>query len=107
MDRPAPRTEELRRLHATLDRLLRRMTRRLPGSPREMQMDAGAAIAMLYDLEVPNRAGLSATLAGLLRELGQRRPDVLRHVVVLESSVAQIGDLLAGSREDTGGEGAP
>lgn len=104
MDRPTPSPENLRRLHATLDRLLRRMTRRLPGSPREMQMDASAAIALLYDVEAPNRAGLSATLAALVRELGQRRPDLLRHVVVLESSVAQIGDLLAEPREGPAGE---
>ncbi|HEV2148075.1 MAG TPA: hypothetical protein VGR37_11785 [Longimicrobiaceae bacterium] len=107
MDHPAPSAEELRRLHATLDRLLRRMTRRLPGSPREMQMDASAAIAMLYDLEVPNRGGLSATLAGLLRELGQRRPDVLRHVVVLETSLAQIGELLPEPGEGAGGGPLP
>ena len=94
MDQPAQPSEELRRLHATLDRLVRRLTRQLYGSPREMQMDAGAAINLLYGLEVPNRAYLSSTLANLVRELGQRRPDLLRYIVTLEKSLEQIGELL-------------
>ncbi len=93
---PAPSRDELRLLHATLDRLLRRMTRRIPGSPREMQMDASSAIGMLYRVEVPNRAYLVSTLGGLVRELGQRRPDLLRFIVTLESALAQIGELLPG-----------
>jgi len=98
---PAPSRDDLRRLHATLDRLLRRMTRRIPGSPREMQMDASAAITLLYRVEVPNRAYLVSTLGGLVRELGQRRPDLLRFIVTLESALPQIGELLPGG-EDPG-----
>lgn len=94
MDQPASPSGDLRRLHATLDRLLRRLTRQLYGSPREMQMDAGAAINLLYGVEVPNKAYLSSTLAGLVRELGQRRPDLLRFIVTLEKSLEQIGELL-------------
>lgn len=101
--RPDPSSEKLRRVHATLDRLVRRLTRRLHGSPREMQMDAGAVIGLLYDVEVPNRAYLSSTLANLVRELGQRRPDLLRYIVTLEKSLEQIESLLP----PEGGAGGP
>lgn len=94
MEPPASRRDALRHLHATLDRLLRRMTRRLHGSPREMQMDAAAAIGLLQQVEVPNRAYLASTLGNLVRELGQRRPDLLRYVVTLEGSLTQVGELL-------------
>ncbi|HEV2734010.1 MAG TPA: hypothetical protein VGV85_04190 [Longimicrobiaceae bacterium] len=92
--RPDQSLEDLRRLHATLDRLVRRLTRRMYGTVRETQMDAGAAIGLLYGLEVPNRAILSSTLASLVRELGQRRPDLFRFIVTLESSLEQIGAML-------------
>jgi hypothetical protein len=91
---PAQPTEDLRRLHATLDRLVRRLTRQLYGSPREMQMDAGAAINLLYGLEVPNKAYLGSSLANLVRELGQRRPDLFRYTVTLQGALEQIGALL-------------
>ncbi|HEX2190813.1 MAG TPA: hypothetical protein VHG51_18040 [Longimicrobiaceae bacterium] len=107
MDPPASPRDSLRRLHATLDRLLRRMTRRLHGSPREMQMDAAAAIALLPQVEVPNRAYLASTLGNLVRELGQRRPDLLRYVVTLEGSLAQVAELLAAGAEEPGEAGAP
>ncbi len=87
--------EGLRRLHAVLDRLLRRMTRRYPGSPREMQMDAAAAIDLLLAVHVPNREYLSTSLARLIRELGQRRPDLFRHVTLVEAALNQLDDLLA------------
>jgi hypothetical protein len=97
MDQPAQPDqplEDLRRLHATLDRLVRRLTRRMYGTVRETQMDAGAAIGLLYGLEVPNKPILSSTLASLVRELGQRRPDLFRFIVTLESSLEQIGAML-------------
>jgi hypothetical protein len=92
--RPDQSLEDLRRLHATLDRLVRRLTRRMYGTVREMQMDAGAVIGLLYGLEVPNKPILSSTLASLVRELGQRRPDLFRFIVTLESSLEQIGAML-------------
>ena len=101
---PAQPAEDLRRLHATLDRLVRRLTRRMHGNPREMQMDAGAVIGLLYGVEVPNKAYLSSTLANLVRELGQRRPDLFRYIVTLQSSLAQIEEMLP--PEDPAG-GAP
>lgn len=96
MDQPASSREQLRRLHTVLDRLLRRMTRRLRGSPREMQVDAGTAIGLLQQVEVPNRAYLAGTLSSLVRELGQRRPDLFRYVVTLESTLVQVAELLEG-----------
>ncbi len=93
-DRPDPSPQDLRRLHATLDRLVRRLTRRMYGNAREMQMDAGAVIGLLYGVDVPNKAYLSSTLASLVRELGQRRPDLFRFIVTLESSLEQIGEML-------------
>lgn len=107
MEQPPTSRDALRRLHATLDRLLRRLTRRLPGSPREMQMDASSAIALLHQVEVPNGAYLAATLGALLRELGQRRPDVLRHIVTIERSLPQIEALLAASPEEGPDDASP
>jgi hypothetical protein len=97
MDQPAQpdqSLEDLRRLHATLDRLVRRLTRRMYGTVRETQMDAGAVIGLLYGLEVPNKSILSSTLASLVRELGQRRPDLFRFIVTLEGSLEQIEAML-------------
>jgi hypothetical protein len=84
----------LRQLHAVLDRLVRRMTRRLYGTPREMQMDASAAIGLLLQAEVPNREYLAGQMASLVRELGQRRPDLLRYIVTVESTLTQIEERL-------------
>lgn len=105
MEQPTQPAEDLRRLHATLDRLVRRLTRQLYGSPREMQMDAGAVINLLYGVEVPNKAYLSSTLANLVRELGQRRPDLFRYIVTLQSSLEQIGAMLP--PEDSAGGPPP
>ena len=92
---PPPR-EGLAELRAVLDLLLRRLTRRAYATPREMQVDAGRAISLLLEVRVPNGEYLASTLSGLIRELGQRRPDLLRHIVILESFLAQIDTLLDG-----------
>jgi|GEM_PF-3122474 len=82
--------ETLRELSAVLDRLVRRLTRRAPGTPREMQMDAARAITLLNDVRVPNREYLASNLAAVIRELGQRRPDLHRYIVLLETSATQV-----------------
>jgi hypothetical protein len=86
----------LQELHAVLDRLVRRMTRRVFGSPREMQMDASAAIGLLREVELPNREYLAGQMANLVRELGQRRPDLFRYVVTVESTLGEIEKRLRG-----------
>lgn len=96
-------TDPLRHLHEVLDRLVRRMTRRLPGSPREMQVDAGTAIGLLQEVHVPNREYVASVLSGVIRELGQRRPDLLRSIILLEETLAHIEDRLREAPEEPGG----
>ena len=80
----------LRELHAVLDRLVRRLTRRAVGTPREMQMDAARAITLLNEVRIPNREYLASNLTAVIRELGQRRPDLHRYVVYLETAAVQV-----------------
>lgn len=89
-----PPEHPLRQLHAVLDRLGRRMTRQLYATPREMQMDASAAIGLLLQAEIANREYLAGQMASLVRELGQRRPDLLRYIVTVESALTQIEERL-------------
>lgn len=84
--------DPLRRLHAVLDRLVRRLSRRVRATPREMQMDASAAIGLLREVELPSREYLASRLAHLIRELGQKRPNVFQYVVMLEETVGALED---------------
>ncbi len=86
----------LRQLHAVLNQLVRRMTRQLYATPREMQMDASDAIGLLLQAEIPNREYLAGQMASLVRELGQRRPDLLRYIVTVETTLAQIEERMGG-----------
>lgn len=107
MHAPSREDHPLRHLHAVLDRLLRRMTRRLPGGPREMQVDAGTAIGLLHEVDLPNREYVASVLSGVIRELGQRRPDLLRQITFLEETLAEIGDRLREPPEEPGGSARP
>ncbi|HEX2094106.1 MAG TPA: hypothetical protein VHG28_17010 [Longimicrobiaceae bacterium] len=102
-----PSPEALRRLYTVLDQLLRRMTRRLHGSPREMQMDAGSAINLLYDVRIPNREYVASTLSALIRELGQRRPDLFRYITFVEGTLVTLDQMLQSTPEEGGPGGAP
>lgn len=77
-------------LAGILRRLVRRMTRQEWASPRLMQMDVGQAIAVLTRVDFPKRGLLSRALADLIRELGSKRPDLYRYVIVVEESAADL-----------------
>lgn len=90
-ENPAP-PPEMRQLHALLRRLLLRVTRRAWATPREMQMDASRAIGLLPHAPPSVQAQLTPTLSGLVRELGQKRPDLYRHIVTLERVVVTLDE---------------
>lgn len=80
--------EELRQL---LRQIVQRVTKQTFATPRQKQLDVGNAISLLNRIEeFPERHILRRTLAELLRELGKRRPDLHRHVVIIEKSIAQL-----------------
>ena len=91
-------------LYVVLDRLVRRMTHRLFGTPRLMQLDVGAAISLLLQSEHPHREYLASQLGKLLRELGNRRPDLHQHILFFEENKARLADRLGiDDREACGG----
>jgi hypothetical protein len=82
--------EELRQL---LRRLVQRVTKQTFATTRQKQLDVGNAISLLNRIEkFPERLILQRALAEMLRELGKRRPDLHRHVVVIEKSIVQLGE---------------
>jgi hypothetical protein len=96
----------LENLHAVLDRLARRMTRRTFGTTREMQMDAGTALGLLHQAPIAQRAQLTSALLNFIREIGYYRTDPLRHIKVIDSALAELRDLLRESRAEAEREGA-
>jgi hypothetical protein len=88
--------DPLEQLHAVLRRLVRRMTRREFSTPRLMQVDVGAALALLNRTEFPRKLIVKRHLTELLPEVGRRRPDLGRHVVALEEAVRELKELTEG-----------
>ena len=86
-------TDPLEQLYTVLHRLVMRMTRRAFSTPRLMQMDVGAALALLARTEFPRKLIVKRHLSELLREAGKRRPDLGRHVVALEEAVKELREL--------------
>ena len=83
--------EELRELEALLFRIVQRMTRRLYSTPLLTQIDVGHAISLAYRIEdFPHASKVRKALPDLVRELGKRRPDLLRYVVLLEAVVRDL-----------------
>ena len=89
---PTP-DEALAELRDVLHRLVLRLTRRSFATPRQMQMDVGTALAMLGRVEFPRKLLTKRSLMELLPELGRRRPNLQRHVTVLEESVLELREL--------------
>jgi hypothetical protein len=89
MDRDA-----LEDLYDTLDRLARRMTRRAFGTDRQMQMDAGNALGVLHRAPIAHRHQLSGALMSFIREVGYHGTDPRRHLIVIESALAELRELL-------------
>jgi hypothetical protein len=80
-------------LRQLLRRLVQRVTKQTFATTRQKQLDVGNAISLLNRIEkFPERLILQRALAEMLRELGKRRPDLHRHVVVIEKSIVQLGE---------------
>ena len=92
MEATPPPRDPRRELRWVLEQILLKVTGRLWANPRQIQLDAGSAISLLYDVEVRNGDYLASTLSGLVRELGQRRPNPARYVDVLESFIAVLDE---------------
>lgn len=86
--------DALEHLYDALDRLARRMTRRAFGTDRQMQMDAGSALGVLHRAPIAHRHQLSGALMSFIREVGYHGTDPRRHLVVIESAIAELRDLL-------------
>lgn len=91
MEHPSSPDETTRALRETLERLIRQMSRQEWATPRQMQMDAGEAMNYLYEL---GRGGsyMVALLTNLVRELGQRRPDLFRFIVALQDYLDEFDE---------------
>lgn len=96
MSAPDPRA----RLRAVLDGLLRKLTRRTWANARQMQVDAGAAMALLREVSIPNGEHVAMQLGALLRELGRPRPDLSRYVLTVEEAIGAIDRGEARAREE-------
>ena len=82
--------EELRLL---LRRLVQRLTKQTFATTLQKQLDVGNAISLVNRIDdFPERHIVRRALAELLRELGKRRPDVHRYVLILEKAIGQLGD---------------
>lgn len=86
-------TKELRELKFVLHRIVKRITRQMFTTPLQTQIDVGTAIGMVQqvdDEDFPARSLVSRTLADLLREVGKKRPDYYRYILVLEDAVRDL-----------------
>lgn len=91
MDYDESELQRLRELRELLDRLVRSLTRRVFATPLQMQRDVGNALAMLRDVEFPRKDLVKRGLLDLLRELGQRKRETRRYVIMLEGAVRELG----------------
>jgi len=76
-------------LREVLERLIRQMSRQEWATPRQMQMDAGEAMNYLYELGMGG-SYMVAMLSNLVRELGQRRPDLFRFIIALQDFLDEV-----------------
>lgn len=88
-------TEELREFQELVRTILKQLTRLMFTTPRLTQINVGHAMALSQRVEYPRIVFARKVLPELLRELGKPRPDLRRHVVVLEQAVHDIDGYLA------------
>ena len=91
-------TEELREFQQLVRTIVMRLTRLMFSTPRLTQIDVGKAMVLSQRVEYPKVLYARKVLPELLRELGKPRPDLRRHVMVLEQTVHDIDDYLAQPR---------
>jgi hypothetical protein len=85
----------LRELEELLFRIVQRMTHRLFTTPRLTQLDVGSAIVLAQRLDFPQADKVRKALPDLLRELGKKRPDLHRYILLLEDAARDLHALNA------------
>ena len=90
MDIETTETEDLRELEELLFRIVQRMTHRLFTTPRLTQLDVGRAISVARRVDFPQASKVRKALPDLLRELGKRRPDLHRFILLLEEAAREL-----------------
>ena len=83
-------TENLREMEELLFRIVQRMTHRLFTTPRLTQLDVGRAISLAQRVDFPKADLVRRALPDLLRELGKKRPDLHRYILLLEDAARDI-----------------
>ena len=83
-------TEDLREMEELLFRIVQRMTHRLFTTPRLTQLDVGRAISLAQRMDFPQADLVRRALPDLLRELGKKRPDLHRYILLLEDAARDI-----------------
>ena len=84
-------TEDLRELEELLFRIVQRMTHRLFTTPRLTQIDVGRAISLTQRIDdFPYAIKVRKALPELLRELGKKRPDLHRYILLLEEAAREL-----------------
>ena len=95
MESETTQTNELRELEELLFRIVQRMTHRLFTTPRLTQLDVGRAISMAQRMDFPQADKVRRALPDLLRELGKKRPDLHRYILLLEDAARDLHALNA------------
>ena len=98
MEFETTRTEHLRELEELLFRIVKRMTHRMFTTPRLTQLDVGHAITLATRVEdFPMAVLVRKALPELLRELGKKRPDLHRYILLLEDAARDLHELNRGA----------
>jgi hypothetical protein len=90
MEFETTQADDLRELHALLFRIVQRMTHRMFTTPRLTQIDVGRAIVLAQRVDFPKALLVRRALPDLLRELGKKRPDLHRYILLLEDAARDL-----------------
>ena len=83
--------DDLRELEELLFRIVKRMTHRMFTTPRLTQLDVGHAITLAARVgDFPKAMLVRKALPELLRELGKKRPDLHRYILLLEDAAREL-----------------
>ena len=84
-------TDDLREMEELLFRIVKRMTHRMFTTPRLTQIDVGHAITLAARVgDFPKAMLVRKALPELLRELGKKRPDLHRYILLLEDAAREL-----------------
>ena len=91
MEFETTQTDDLRELEELLFRIVKRMTHRMFTTPRLTQIDVGHAISLAHRIgDFPYAIKVRKALPELLRELGKKRPDLHRYILLLEEAAREL-----------------